>query len=243
MRSEIFDVQQTLSEEQRRNTMNSDILDLQLPLSEETARELKLGQMVSVSGMVFTGRSQFHIRAIERDIFPPIDYQAVNGFFHVGPVMRQGDEGWEIVSIEPTSSIRFERYGADVVRKFGLRTLIGKTTMGPETAQALREVGGVHLSKIGLCGNQLAEQVKKIHDVHFLDELGKTEASWIFELRRFGPFFVGMDAHGNNYFEQLDAKARSRMEAINKQLGIPADFDFTNVNADGADGNTCKDML
>ena len=243
MRGETLDVQQTASSVQKVNTMSSEIIDLQLPLSEETARELTLGQMVSVSGMVFTGRSQFHIRAIEKGIFPPIDYEAINGFFHVGPVMRQGDDSWEIVSIEPTSSIRFERYGADVVRKFGLRTLIGKTTMGPKTAQALREVGGVHLSKIGLCGNQLAEQVKKIHGVHFLDELGKTEASWVFELHRFGPFFVGIDAHGNNYFEQLDAKARSRMVAINEQLGIPADFEFTNVNADGAGGKTCKDML
>ena len=212
--------------------MSSDIRDLQLPLSEEVARDLKLGEMVTVSGMVFTGRSRFHIRAIEQDLFPPVDYQAINGFFHVGPVMRPTEDGWEIVSIEPTSSIRFERYGADVVRKFHLRTLIGKTTMGPRTAEALREVGGVYLSKIGLCGNQLASQVKKVHGVHFLDELGKTEATWIFELERFGPFFVGMDTHGNNYFEDLDAAARARMNELNERLGIPHGFDFTNVNAD-----------
>ena len=212
--------------------MSSDIRDLQLPLSEEVARDLKLGEMVTVSGMVFTGRSRFHIHAIEQDLFPPIDYQAINGFFHVGPVMRPVEDGWEIVSIEPTSSIRFERYGADVVRKFHLRTLIGKTTMGPRTADALREVGGVYLSKIGLCGNQLASQVKKVHGVYFLDELGKTEATWTFELERFGPFFVGMDAHGNNYFEDLDAQARARMNELNERLGIPHGFDFTNVNAD-----------
>ncbi len=243
MNSRTLDLKLSAGKKRRINVMSSEILDLQLPLSKEVARGLKLGQMVSVSGMVFTGRSQFHIRAIEQELFPPIDYQAINGFFHVGPVMRQSADGWEIVSIEPTSSIRFERYGADVVRKFGIRALIGKTTMGPKTAQALREVGGVHLSKIGLCGNQLASQVKKIHAVHFLDELGKTEASWIFELQRFGPFFVGMDAHGNNYFEQLDAKTRSHMQAINKQLGIPENFELTNVNAHGTGGDTCKDIL
>jgi tartrate/fumarate subfamily iron-sulfur-dependent hydro-lyase beta chain len=160
------------------------IKNLQLPLSEEEARTLNAGDMVTVSGMLFTGRSRFHIRAIEDDIMPPLDFDKINCFFHVGPVMKQVDGKWEIVSIEPTSSIRFERYGADVVRKLQLRTLIGKTTMGPRTAEALKEVGGVYLSKIGLCGNQISGQVKKVHEVHFLDELGKTEATWVMEVKK-----------------------------------------------------------
>ena len=209
--------------------MNETIRHLTLPLTEQVARELPLGAMVTVSGLMFTGRSRFHIRAIEQDIVPPIDYNAINCFFHVGPVMRHTDKGWEIVSIEPTSSIRFERYGAAVVRKLGLRTLIGKTTMGPATAQALRDVGGVHLTKIGICGNQLASQVTKVHGVHFVEELGKTEASWILEVERFGPFFVDIDAQGNNYFEVLDAEAQAHLAPIRRQLGIPEQFDFTQV--------------
>ena len=144
--------------------------------------------------------------------------------------MRQTENGWEVVSCEPTSSIRFERYGADVVRKFKLRTLIGKTTMGPGTAQALKEVGGVYLSKIGLSGNALRGQVKKVHEVHFLDELGKTEATWIYEVENFGPFFVAMDSEGRNYFEELAREADARMPEIEKKLGIPEDYDYTEVN-------------
>ena len=193
-------------------------------------RDMKLGEMITVSGLLFTGRSRFHIRAIEDDIFPAIDYSKINCFFHVGPVMQQRDGEWEVVSCEPTSSIRFERYGADVVRKFKLRTLIGKTTMGPATAQALKEVGGVYLSKIGLSGNALRGQVKKVHDVHFLDELGKTECTWIYEVEKFGPFFVAMDADGNNYFEELSAEAEAKMPEIEKELGIPAGYTFTEVN-------------
>ena len=116
------------------------IKDLQLPLDKETAQSLAPGDLVSVSGTIFTGRSRFHIRAIEDNILPPVDFNNINCFFHVGPVMKQVDGNWEIVSIEPTSSIRFERYGAAVVRKLKLRTLIGKTTMGPETVKALKEV-------------------------------------------------------------------------------------------------------
>jgi L(+)-tartrate dehydratase beta subunit len=210
------------------------IKNLQLPLSEEEARALNAGDMVTVSGMLFTGRSRFHIRAIEDDIMPPLDFDKINCFFHVGPVMKQVDGNWDIVSIEPTSSIRFERYGADVVRKLQLRTLIGKTTMGPRTAEALKEVGGVYLSKIGLCGNQISGQVKKVHEVHFLDELGKTEATWVMEVENFGPFFVGIDSKGNNYFEDLAGEVELNMPSINAELNIPEGYNYTEVNAAAA---------
>ena len=204
--------------------------DIKLPMSEADAKSLKLGEMVTVSGLLFTGRSRLHIRAVEDNICPPIDYEKINCFFHVGPVMKQNGNEWEVVSCEPTSSIRFERYGADVVKKFNLRTLIGKTTMGPRTAQALKEVGGVYLTKIGLSGNSLREQVKKVHDVYFLDELGKTECTWIYEVDHFGPFFVAIDSEGNNYFEYLAREADAKMPEIEKQLGIPEDYDYTEVN-------------
>ena len=205
--------------------------DLKLPMSEADARSLGLGEMVTVSGLLFTGRSRFHIRAVEEGLFPPLDYAQVNCFFHVGPVMRQeADGGWSVVSCEPTSSIRFERYGADVVRKFGLRTLIGKTTMGPRTAAALREVGGVYLSKIGLSGNALREQVRRVRAVHFLEELGKTECTWVYEVEHFGPFFVAIDATGRNYFEELAREADARLPEVEAMLGIPSGFQFTQVN-------------
>ena len=213
--------------------MVEQIVDLKLPLSAEQARELKLGQMVTVSGLLFTGRSRFHIRTIENNIIPPLDYEKINCFFHVGPVMKQNAQGqWEIVSIEPTSSIRFERYSADVIRKLKLHVLIGKTTMGPATSQALAEVGGVHLTKIGICGNQLSAQVKKVHEVHFLEELGKTEATWVFAVEKLGPFFVDMDASGNNYFSNLNKQVVNNIEALSTRLGISKDYKFTNVDAE-----------
>ncbi len=204
--------------------------DLKLPLSARDAAQLELGEIVTVSGLIFTGRSRFHIRAIENDAYPPLDYGRINCFFHVGPVMKNTGNGWEVVSIEPTSSIRFERYGADVVRKFKLRTLIGKTTMGVRTAEALKEVGGVYLSKIGLSGNSLRKQVKKVREVHFLNELGKTEATWVFEVEKFGPFFVAIDARGRNYFEQLARDVEQAKARCLRELGIPGDYIRTEVN-------------
>jgi len=213
--------------------MNEAIADLKLPLRPHVARSLALGTLVTVSGTVFTGRSRFHIRAIEEGVVPPLDYDEINAFFHVGPVMRREGDRWEIVSIEPTSSIRFERYGGDVIRKLRLRTVLGKTTMGPRSAAALAEVGGVYLSKVGICGNQLAPQVRRVLGVHFVEELGKTEATWVFEVERFGPFFVAIDAKGNSYFEQLDADTRGAMPSIYAELGVPPGFEFTRVDATG----------
>jgi tartrate/fumarate subfamily iron-sulfur-dependent hydro-lyase beta chain len=207
--------------------MSSGTRDLKLPIDERTARSLSLGERVTVSGTLFTGRSLFHIRAIEGDVFPPIDYARTNCFFHVGPVMRRRAGEWQVVSLEPTSSIRFERYAGDVVRKFGLRTLIGKTTVGPRTAAALAEVGGVYLSKIGLCGNRLRTQVQEVLGVHYLEELGKTEATWVFAVRAFGPFFVAVDAQGRGYFDALDADVRARMRDVEAALAIPDDFAYT----------------
>ena len=209
----------------------SKIKNLQLPLTAQQARELKLGDMVTVSGFVFTGRSRFHIRAVENNIIPAIDFEKINCFFHTGPVMKQTDTDWKIISIEPTSSIRFERYSSDIIRKLKLHMIIGKTTMGKATAKALQEVGGVHLAKIGICGNQLSKQVSKVHEVYFLEELGKTEATWVLEVNMFGPFFVDIDAYGNNYFENMDKDISKRLKEVYKQLGIEEDFSYTEVNA------------
>lgn len=117
-----------------------------------------------------------------------------------------------------------------MVRKFQLRTLIGKTTMGPCTAQALKEVGGVYLSKIGLSGNALRDRIKAVREVFFLDELGKTEATWVYEVDQFGPFFVAIDAAGRNYFEQLADDVHRALPEIERSLGIPADYAYTDVN-------------
>jgi len=210
--------------------MNTETKNIKLPLSPTEARELKLGDIVTLSGLMFTGRSRLHIRAIEQNIIPPIDFEKINCFFHVGPVMKKTAEQWQVCSIEPTSSIRFERYSPDLVRKLNLRVLVGKTTMGPQTAAALAEVGGVHLSKIGICGNLLTRQVKRVCEVHFLEELGKTEATWVFQVEDFGPFFVDIDAQGNNYFEQIDDGIHDKKRHVYQQLGIDDDYQYTKVN-------------
>ena len=83
-----------------------------------------------------------------------------------------------------------------------------------------------------MCSSDLLrDRIVKVHAVHFLEELGKTEATWVFEVKEFGPFFVAIDARGNNYFSKLDDEVGKRVPVIERELGIPEDYRFTEVDA------------
>ena len=202
---------------------------LSIPLEEEQVRELRIGDVVYLTGDIFTGRSLFHIRAMEQDILPPIDFEQLNVMVHIGPVLRLQDGVWHPVSMTPTASLRFERYGADIVRKLGLRAIVGKTTMGERTMQAMTEVGCVHVTSVGVCGNTIADQVVALRDVYFREELNNTEATWVMAIRDAGPFIVDIDTTGANLFRSAYKKASESLEGAYERYGVPADFRYTEV--------------
>lgn len=204
---------------------------LKIPLKEEDVRGLDIGDIVFLDGPVYTGRSLFHIRAVDQNIIPPIDFSVMNVLLHIGPVMERVEDIWRPVSMAPTSSIRFEKYGASIIKKLGIRAIIGKTTMGIGTMEMMKKFGAVHLTVVGVIGNILAKQVKKVIGVYFLEELGKTEATWVMELERGGPFIVDIDTKGNNLFHQVNRDVNLRFEKFYEKFGIPKDFKYTDVNA------------
>jgi tartrate/fumarate subfamily iron-sulfur-dependent hydro-lyase beta chain len=204
---------------------------LKIPLREEDVRGLEIGDVIFLDGPVYTGRSLFHIRAIDQGIIPPIDFNQMNVLLHIGPVMEKVDDIWRPISMAPTSSIRFEKYGPSIIKKLGIRAIIGKTTMGTETMKAMKEFGAVHLTVVGVMGNILAKQVKKVIDVYFLEELGKTEATWVMDIEKGGPFIVDIDTKGNNLFHNVNREINLKFEGFYKKFGIPKDFKYTDVNA------------
>jgi tartrate/fumarate subfamily iron-sulfur-dependent hydro-lyase beta chain len=206
---------------------------LKIPLREKDARGLQIGDVVYLSGPIFTGRSLFHIRAIDHGIIPPIDYERINVLFHAGPMMTMKDNSWMPVSMTLTASIRFERYCADVIRKLGLRAVVGKTTLG--SMKVMEELGAVHLTSVGIMTNILPAQVREVLGVHFLDEIGKTEASWVMQVENAGPFLVDIDTRGNNLFYGIQEKIEKRFKSIYEKYGIPEDFQYTNVNFQPSD--------
>jgi len=204
---------------------------LKIPLTEEDVRKLEIGDVVYLDGPVYTGRSLFHIRAVDQNIIPPLDFREMNVLMHIGPVMEKRDNSWKPISTAPTSSIRFEKYGPDIVKKLGIRAIIGKTTMGIGTMEMMKNFGAVHLTVVGIMGNLLANQVKKVLGVYFLEELGRTEATWVMELEKGGPFIVDIDAKGKNLFHQINREVESRFEKFYEKFGIPRGFKYTDVNA------------
>lgn len=182
---------------------------LEAPLTEEQVRELKVGDVVIINGTIYTGRDAIHHHLMENDC--PVD---LNGqiIYHCGPVMLKDDEGnWHVQAAGPTTSIREEPYQGEIMKKFGIRAVIGKGGMGPKTLKALQEHGGVYLNAIGGAAQYYANCIKKVKGVNFL-EFGIPEAMWHLEVEGFAAI-VTMDSHGNSLHKDV---AQSSLEKLSK---------------------------
>lgn len=185
---------------------------LALPLSEDAVRHLRLGEMVTLSGAMVTGRDRVHKYLVEqRPQKSEIPFD-LNGtvLYHCGPVMKKTDEGYRVVAAGPTTSMRVELYEADVLRAYSIRGVMGKGGMGGKTLDALRELGAVYFHAIGGAAVYLADRIRKTLGVWGLEEFGPTEAMWIFEAEDF-PAIVTMDAHGNSLHDRIEAESRERL--------------------------------
>lgn len=177
---------------------------LALPLSRETVESLKLGEVVSLSGPVITGRDEMHLRLIEyMEIGKPIP-RGIEGaaLYHCGPIMVKGADGWHIVAAGPTTSARMNKLEPEVIRRFSIRAVIGKGGMSDEVLRAMKEVGCVYLAATGGAAVSLAEGLAKVTGVEW-EDLGMAEAMWRFEANKLGPLTVAMDAHGNSLYENV----------------------------------------
>ena len=148
---------------------------------------------------------------------------------HMGPVMMKEKGKWKFLSGGPTSSIRFEKWGAKSVKEWGLKAIIGKTTMGKSTQRAMKENICIHASSPALAINLWAKQVKEVKGVYWFNELGHIEAPWMLELKDWGPFLVDIDCQGRNYFDKLDVTIDANRRKAYKDLNIAEDFEYTKL--------------
>jgi fumarate hydratase class I len=179
---------------------------LTAPLTEEQVRSLKVGDVVILNGEIHTGRDALHKYLMDHDA--PID---LNGgvIYHCGPVMLKDDEGWHVKAAGPTTSIREEPYQGDIMKKFGIRAVIGKGGMGPKTLAALKEHGGVYLNAVGGAAQYYAECIKKVNGVDFM-EFGIPEAMWHLQVEGFAAI-VTMDSHGNSLHADVDRDSKEKL--------------------------------
>ena len=175
---------------------------LTAPLDEATVRSLKVGDVVLVSGRMYTGRDAVHAHLMKHE--PPVD---LNGsvLYHCGPVVKKEGDGWKVTAAGPTTSIREEPYQAEILRRYGVRAVIGKGGMGAKTLQGLKDSGAVYLNAVGGAAQFYARCIERTDGVSLM-EFGTPEAMWHLWVRDF-PAIVTMDAHGNSLHKDLEAES------------------------------------
>ncbi|MGG3465764.1 fumarate hydratase, partial [Brevibacillus laterosporus] len=180
---------------------------LEAPITEEQIRSLKVGDVVIINGMMHTGRDALHKYLMDHDC--PID---LNGgiIYHCGPVMLKDEEGnYHVKAAGPTTSIREEPYQGDIMKKFGIRAVMGKGGMGPKTLKALQEHGGVYLNAIGGAAQYYADCIEQVEGVDFM-EFGIPEAMWHLRVKGFAAI-VTMDSHGNSLHAEVDRDSAEKL--------------------------------
>jgi fumarate hydratase class I len=194
----------------QRHNMSTGSACLTTPFKEEEIRALKAGDIVSITGTIYTGRDKFH-KYIAEGNNSPVDLEN-SAIYHCGPVMvKNAENEWTVRAAGPTTSIREEPYMADVIKSTGIRCIIGKGGMKQNTQNACREFGAVYLQAIGGAASLLASYIKKVPNVFLLEEFGMAEAVWELQVENFEAI-VTMDAHGESLHEKVDNDSKSKLQ-------------------------------
>ena len=184
-------------------------IPLQAPITDEQIRALKVGDVVLISGRMFTGRDAVHAHLMHHE--PPVDMRG-GVLYHCGPVVAKDGDGWRVTAAGPTTSIREEPYQADIIQRYGVRAVIGKGGMGPKTLAGLKESGAVYLNAVGGAAQFYARCIERVDGVSLM-EFGTPEAMWHLHVRDF-PAIVTMDAHGNSLHRDVEEQSGNVLETL-----------------------------
>ncbi|MFX5835242.1 L(+)-tartrate dehydratase subunit beta [Acinetobacter baumannii] len=196
---------------------------LTTPIKDEDLLDLKVGDVVYLTGRLVTCRDVAHRRLIEQGRELPVNLEG-GAIFHAGPIVRKkGENDFEMVSIGPTTSMRMEKFEREFIKQTGVKLIVGKGGMGPETAAGCQENIAVHAIFPGGCAVLAATLVEEIEGAEWQD-LGMPETLWINRVREFGPLIISIDTKGNNLIQQNKVKFQAKkapiLEKISKQLSF-----------------------
>jgi fumarate hydratase class I len=203
------------------------MINLSIPITEGQILSLHAGDSVTISGIATTGRDAAHkymvekliknsatLSADDKRLFEELKSIYQGGMiYHCGPIVRNEEGKWTIISAGPTTSIREEVYEDTVISAFGLRVVMGKGGMGARTLAACSQNRAVYVHAIGGAGVTSAEKMTEVLDVFKLEEFGVPEAFWKVRFQNF-PGIVTMDAHGKSLHEELGRDFDKRLAEI-----------------------------
>ena len=190
-----------------------------------TLDALELGDIVYLDGVVYTGREGVYKKVVEDGAALPIDLPAESAVnFHCSPAAapdRAG--GYTVGAVTGTASFRFSKWLEDWFRISGSTLIIGKGGMHPDDYRRyFVPNGAIYLTTVGYgTGALLGRGVKKVREVHWLEELGIAQAMWVLEVERFGPFIVESDLEGKSLFERENEKIAKRLPDVYAGLRPP----------------------
>ena len=185
---------------------------LTTPIAPEDLADIKIGDVIYLSGHIVTCRDVPHRRVVQEDRELPLDIRG-GAILHAGPIIRKtGEKSFEMVSVGPTTSMRMEKFEREFIAKTGVRLIVGKGGMGEGTMSGCEEFGAIHCVFPAGCAVVAATQVEEIESADWT-ELGMPETLWKCRVKEFGPLIVSIDAHGNNLFEQNKVKFNEKKDA------------------------------
>ena len=196
---------------------------LTTPISAEDLEGIHVGDIVYLNGSMTTCRDVAHRRLVEEHRELPVDVKDA-AIFHAGPIIRPlENDQFEMVSIGPTTSMRMEKFEKEFVEQTGVRVIIGKGGMGPNTECACKNFKAIHCVFPAGCAVVAATHVERIVEAQWRD-LGMPETLWHCEVNELGPLIVSIDTDGRHHFEQnkvtFNVINDKELEEINPQLSI-----------------------
>ena len=195
--------------------------NVKTPISERDIRDLKVGDIIHLSGIVITARDKAHMRMLRflaEGKRLPLNLKG-SALYHCGPLVRKEEGRWIVVAAGPTTSMRMDTFEGEIIKNFGVRLVIGKGGMGEKTEEAMKKFGAAYAVFTGGAAVLAARSVKRVRDVKWLD-LGMPEALWVFEVENFGPLTIAIDAYGDNLFERVRRRAEEKKRGIYRKLNL-----------------------
>src|SRR5881396_688739 len=185
---------------------------LTFPADEETIRSLRAGDSVLVDGHIIGIRDRTQIRIFDQGVEPPMDLKGAF-LLHTAPNVRKVAEGkYEKVCIGTTTSARMVRFTEPLGAQYGVRAICGKGGFPDDAIEPMREHGMVYFAIVGGAAALETTQIEEIEEVAW-EEL-MPECLWKFRVKDFGPLTVGIDAHGNSLYRDVQDAARKKLEEL-----------------------------
>ena len=192
---------------------------LNTPIRDEDLEKIEIGDIVYLNGALITARDQAHHRLVKLGRKLPVDLNR-KAILHAGPIMVPAEDvksGWKVASIGPTTSMRMELFEKEFIEETGVKLIIGKGGMGPNSEEGCSKFKAVHCLFPAGCAVIGAEHVEVVEDVKW-PELGMPESLWCMKVKEFGPLIVSIDTEGRNLIAQNKALFNEKKGGIVKDI-------------------------